>query len=233
MIELQNVTKKYIGKTALHNVSLSFPEGKIIGIIGENGSGKSTLLKLMAGLIQPSQGFVKVGNMQADRRICHVVTYLSELDDYYPFYTVKQTIEFFATQFEDFQLSKAFEIMKFMKLDPNQKVKHLSKGNRGRLKIVLSLARDVPYILMDEPFSGLDPMVRESVVKGLISFINLEKQTVIITTHEVDEVEPLLDTVVVLRDGNVVNITDVEHLHEEKHIGIVDYLKSLHEPKSS
>ena len=129
--------------------------GKIIGLVGANGSGKSTTLKLIAGLIQPTKGVVTVNGEKADRRIAKYVSYLSELDEYYGFFTVEETIDFYASQFVDFNKQKAQEIREFMKLDPKSKVKHLSKGNRGRLKIVLTLAREVPVILMDEPLSGL------------------------------------------------------------------------------
>ncbi|MFP3442233.1 ATP-binding cassette domain-containing protein, partial [Pantoea sp. SIMBA_133] len=79
------------------------------------------------------------------------MAYLSELDAYYSFFSVKETIDFFASQFQDFDVEKANDIVAFMEVDPSQKVKHLSKGNRGRLKIALTLAREVPIILMDEP----------------------------------------------------------------------------------
>ena len=107
-------------------------------------------------------------------------------------------------------------MMDFMGLDPDAKVKNLSKGNRGRVKLVVTLSRNAPYILMDEPLSGLDPIVRDSIIKGLISFVDLAKQTVIITTHEVNEVEPLLDQVVALRDGEIIKFADVEELRPRK-----------------
>ncbi|NDI33198.1 ATP-binding cassette domain-containing protein [Chengkuizengella sediminis] len=229
MITFENVSKSYLTQKALNDVNLKLPNGKIIGIIGENGSGKSTMLKLMAGLIRPSKGSVKVNDIPVNRKISEIVTYLSELDSYYVMYTVKQTIDFFSTQFKDFDLNKAYKIMEFMKLSPEQKVKNLSKGNRGRLRIVLSLARDVPYIILDEPFSGLDPMVRESVVKGLLSYINLERQTVIITTHEIQEVEALLDMIVVIRNGRILDTKNVEQLHEKEQKSVVEWLKKVYE----
>jgi len=225
MIEFHHVTKRFLTQKALDDVTMTLPSGKIIGIVGENGSGKSTTLKLMSGLIRPTKGTVKIHNRLVDRRICRMVSYLSELDAYYPFYTVGETIDFYHSQFSDFDKRKAHEILQFMKLDRNKKVKNLSKGNRGRLKIALTLARDVPVILMDEPLSGLDPMVRDSIVKGLISFIDLEKQTVIITTHEIQEIEPLLDMVVLIKDGRVRSMQDVEELKSNENIGIVDWMK--------
>lgn len=229
MILFQQVTKKYRQKVALHEVDLKLTLGKIIGLVGENGSGKSTMLKLIAGLTYPTRGEVLVNGSKANRRVASTVSYLSELDEYYRFYNVKQMIEFYASQFPDFDLKKAYEILTFMKLDPESKLKELSKGNRGRLKIVLSLARNAPIILMDEPLSGLDPMVRQSIVKGLISFIDLEKQLVLITTHEIREVENILDEVIAIKDGKIIGHHNVEQLREEQNLGIVDWMTTIYE----
>ncbi|MGM7703043.1 ABC transporter ATP-binding protein [Pseudalkalibacillus sp. Hm43] len=229
MIQLNNVTKKYLSKVALQDVNLELEKGKIIGLIGENGSGKSTTMKLIAGLTQPSKGSVTVNGVVATRRIASQVSYLSELDEYYGFYNVGQTIDFFASQFEDFNMEKAEEVRTFMKLDRNAKLKHLSKGNRGRLKIVLTLAREVPVILMDEPLSGLDPMVRDSIVKGLISFIDLEKQLVLITTHEIRELEMVLDEVIAIKDGDIIGHHNVEQLRIDNGLSIVEWMTKVYE----
>ncbi|WP_349408801.1 ABC transporter ATP-binding protein [Pseudalkalibacillus sp. SCS-8] len=229
MIHLNNVTKKYLTKVALRNVNLELEKGKIIGLVGENGSGKSTTLKLIAGLAKPTKGAVTVNGEKVTRRIADRVSYLSELDEYYEFYTVGKTIDFVASQFADFNSDKAEEIREYMKLDRDVKVKHLSKGNRGRLKIVLTLAREVPVILMDEPLSGLDPMARNSIVKGLLSFMDLENQVVLITTHEIREIEMVLDEVIAIKDGDIIGHHNVEQLRIENGMGIVDWMTKAYE----
>ncbi|MFC4617154.1 ABC transporter ATP-binding protein [Camelliibacillus cellulosilyticus] len=229
MITFDHVSKRYIKGTALRDVNLILKPGKIVGLVGANGSGKSTTLKLIAGLIQPTRGKVTVEGMSADRRIASKVSYLSELDEYYGFYTVGETIDFYASQFPDFNREKAESIRAFMKLDANQKTRHLSKGNRGRLKIVLTLARDVPVILMDEPLSGLDPMVRDSIVKGLISFIDLEHQIVLITTHEIREIEAILDDVIAIKDGEIIGHQNVEQLRVNENLSIVEWMTKIYE----
>ncbi|QHA93286.1 ABC transporter ATP-binding protein [Bacillus sp. N1-1] len=232
MITFENVSKRYLTKHALTDVNVTIPEGKIIGLVGSNGSGKSTFMKMIAGLVGPSEGKVMIDQETVSRRTANKVAYLSELDAYYSFFSVKETIDFFSSQFQDFDVEKANDIVDFMEVDSNQKVKHLSKGNRGRLKIALTLAREVPVILMDEPLSGLDPMVRDSIVKGLLSFIDLEKQTVIITTHEVTEIEPLLETVIAIRNGKVLALEDVETIRERDRMRIVDWLKKMYQEEA-
>ncbi|MDV2683359.1 ABC transporter ATP-binding protein [Alkalihalophilus lindianensis] len=228
MITFRDVSKKYLTKTALRNINLELSKGKIIGLVGENGSGKSTTLKLIAGLTQPSKGTITVNEKSVNRRIATDVTYLSELDEYYGFYNVGQTIDYYASQFSDFNMEKAEEIRLFMKLDRHVKLKHLSKGNRGRLKIVLTLAREVPVILMDEPFSGLDPMVRDSIVQGLISFVDLENQIIIITTHEIKEVETILDEVIAIKDGDIIGHHNVEDLRFKENVSIVEWMTKIY-----
>ncbi|MDF2910551.1 MAG: transporter ATP-binding protein [Sporolactobacillus laevolacticus] len=224
MIQLEGVTKRYLTKKALNGISLQIEPGHIVGLIGSNGSGKSTTLKLISGLLQPTKGTVLIDGEMANRRICRKIAYLSELDAYYSFFTVKQTVDFYEQTFSDFNREKAEEMLDFMKLDRTQKVKHLSKGNRGRLKIVVTLAREVPFILMDEPLSGLDPMVRSSIIKGLISFIDLEKQTVILTTHELQEIEPLLDEVILIKNGEILDQKSVEDIRSNENLSLVDWM---------
>lgn len=228
MIQFEGVTKRYLGKVALDDVSMTLMPGKIIGIVGENGSGKSTTLKLAAGLSQPTKGTVTVDGAPVTRRMANKVAYLSELDTYYPFYTVTETIDYTASQFTDFDTKKAREILRFMQIPPGQNVKHLSKGNRGRLKIVLTLARKAPVLLLDEPLSGLDPMVRDAIVKSLISFIDIENQIVVLTTHEISEVEALLDEVIAINDGHILNRINVEDLRENEGVSILEWMKDTY-----
>lgn len=228
LIRMTNVSKKYMNQTALKDISLTVPIGKIIGIVGENGSGKSTLLKLMSGLSLPTSGSVTVNGETANRKTGKVVSYSSELGSFYPIFTIREAIRFQATQFADFNLAKAEEIMKLMRLDPHARIKALSKGNRGRLQIVLTLAREAPYILMDEPLSGLDPMVRESIVKGMISYVDLKSQTLIMTSHEIAELETLIDGFIALRNGSLLRMADVEELHETEALRIADWMKKTY-----
>jgi ABC-2 type transport system ATP-binding protein len=226
IFSFSHVTKKYMGRTALNDVTFDLPKGKIIALVGPNGSGKSTILKLTAGLVHPSQGSVNVNGKTATRRIAGEAAYLSELDVLYPFFTVAETIKFNAGLFNDFDEQKALEILSFMQLEPQQKVRHLSKGNRGRLKILLALSRRAPLILMDEPLSGLDPLVRDSIIKSMISYLDLEEQTVFMSTHEISEVEPLLDMVISLSEGQLLGIEEVDKIREQYGLSLVEWMKS-------
>ena len=224
-VKLSNVSKKYGKEFSLKNVSLTFETGKIYGLLGPNGSGKSTTLKMIAGLVYPNSGKVEVGNEEVSRKISKNVAYLTELDMFYPGFTVANMVDYYATQFTDFDPVKAEELLKEMKLEREKKIKQLSKGTRGRLKLVLALSRNAPVLLLDEPFSGLDPMVRDSIVKSLLSYINFDLQTVIIATHEIDEIEPLLDEAIVIFHGKIIGQKNVEELREEEGLSVLDWFK--------
>lgn len=230
-IKLNDVTKKYGAEKALNSVTLHFEPGKIYGLLGPNGSGKSTTLKLITGLVYPNSGTVSVLQEKVTRRISKRVAYLTELDMFYDSFTTGKMIDFYNSQFPDFDREKAFQLLQEMELSTDKKIKQLSKGNRGRLKLVLTLARDVPVVLLDEPFSGLDPMVRDSIVKSLLTYINFEEQTVIIATHEIDEIEPIMDEVVAIYNGDIIGHENVETLREEQGLSVLEWFKSTMENK--
>lgn len=226
-VELRNVSKKYGNLAALTDVSITFEPGKIYGLIGENGSGKSTTLKLIAGLVKPDSGEVTVMNESVTRRIAKSVSYMTELDFFYPMYTVDEMLHYYESQFDDFNVEKAAKMLEMMKLDRTKRIQALSKGYRGRLRLVLALARDTPVVLLDEPFSGLDQLVREAVVESLLSFIDYEHQIVILTTHEIDEVETLLDEVAIIKNGSIIAKEPVEVIHSTQGKSIIEWMKSI------
>ncbi|MBN6887814.1 ABC-2 type transport system ATP-binding protein [Cytobacillus horneckiae] len=225
MIDFRSVSKKYGRHNGLSNISFSLEQGKIYGLLGPNGSGKSTALKLIAGLVSPTSGQVIVKGKEANRKAAADVIYLTEVDIFYPSFKIKDMIDYYDSQFQDFSVIKARELLDFMNLEEDRKIKNLSKGNRGRLKLVLALSRQASVLLLDEPFSGLDPMVRDSIVKGLLSYIDFEKQTVIIATHEIDEIEPLLDDVIALSDGEFLGMFNVEELREKEGLSIIEWMR--------
>ena len=218
MIELNDVTKKYRGHKALDRLTLTLPKGRVIGLVGENGSGKTTLLKLIAGLVTPDSGTAVFSGNEINRRIASNIAYMPDADLFYPYFTGKQLFDFYESQFVDFNRKKAEEIAAFLKINLHLKIKTLSKGNRGRIKLTVTLGREADYYLLDEPFSGLDPMVRDDISKGLIRFTDPTRQTIFLSTHEVKEVEPLLDEIVVLREGRIIaheTVDDIRATHEK------------------
>lgn len=227
MIELNHISKKYGGQRALNDLTLTLPQGKIIGLVGENGSGKTTLLKLISGLLTPDKGTAIFKGQPITRKVAANIAYMPDADLFYPYFTVKQLFNFYDSQFADFDLTKAKEIAQFLNVSLDAKIKNLSKGNRGRVKIAATLGREADYYLLDEPFSGLDPMVRDDISKGLIRFTDTERQTVLMSTHELKEVEPLLDEIVVLRGGQIIAHAAVDEIRDSYGKDATSWMVSL------
>jgi len=227
MIKLQKVSKNFGNYKVLTEINLSIPRGKIVGLAGENGSGKTTLLKLVAGLLEPSSGSIELDGVRVSRKSAVNISYLPDADLFYPNFTIDQLFRFYQSQFEDFNYSKASMVAKFLNISLTDKLKDLSKGNRGRAKMAVTLGRETSYYLMDEPFSGFDPMVRDDIIKGLIQFTDPETQTIFLSTHEIREVEPLLDEIVVLREGRIIAHEEVENIRDQFGIDATTWMMSL------
>lgn len=228
MLQLSNVSFRYMKKPILQDVSFSFPVGQIIGLVGENGSGKSTLLKVLAGLLRPTNGEVLLNGMPVTRRSADKIAYLPDIDLFFDFYTGEQLFQHYASQFEDFSYDKACIVAEFLQVDKNVKLRQLSKGNRGRMKMAATLGREVPFYLMDEPFSGLDPIVREQLIKGLIQFTDFEHQTILLSTHELYEVEPILDQIILLQNGSIIAHEEVETIRDVSNKDAVQWMKAYY-----
>jgi ABC-2 type transport system ATP-binding protein len=226
-VKLKNVSKRYGATNAINNINFTFEKGKIYGLLGPNGSGKSTALKMMTGLVFPDGGSVTVNDIPVTRKTCEQVAYLTEMDMFYDAFSVGETIDYVSSQFNDFSIEKAQMLLKELKLDSNQKVRSLSKGNRGRLKLVTTLSRNTEVILLDEPFSGLDPMVRDSIVTSLLKYIDFENQIIIIATHEINEIEPILDEAIAIYNGSIIGQKTVEVLREEEGLSVLQWFKQL------
>lgn len=225
MINVKKVCYKHRNRPVLNDVSFQIPIGKVIGIAGENGAGKSTLLRLLAGIKNPDDGTITLDHQPLTHRTCSRFAYLPDTDDFDSYLTGVQLFQFYETQFEDFNFLKALEVADFLDINIEQKIKTLSKGQRGRLKMAATLGRETTYYFMDEPFSGLDPMVRDSLIKGLIRFTDAETQTIVLSTHELYEVEPILDALLLLKNGEVISYHSLETIREEWQQDAVSWMK--------
>lgn len=227
MIEMNNVKKSYGPTKALQGVTLSLETGKVIGIAGENGSGKSTMLKSIVGVSPIDNGSILIDGSPVSRKHADVIAYLPDADMFYSYFTVEQLFAYYSSQFADFNDVKAKEVLEFLEVSLSSKMKNLSKGMRGRAKMAATLGRESRYYLMDEPFSGLDPMVRGDLVKGLIRFTDLERQTLILSTHEIREVETLLDDLVLLKNGKVLAHRQLDDIRDEMGLDMVEWMTTL------
>lgn len=219
--------KKYPKIEALKGVDLALPQGEIWGLLGPNGSGKSTLLKCVVGLVNPDGGKIQVMGQPPSRRTKAQIAFVPEVENLYRWMTIRQAIDFTASFYDDWQEERVEELLSFMRLDPAKKVSSLSKGMRARLKLILALARRAPLILLDEPFSGIDPASRDRIVEGIVRQFKSEEQTMIISTHAVGDTEQLFDGVVFLDEGTINLKGNAEDLRTQYGRSINDLFKEV------
>ena len=229
MIELVGISKKFGSVRALDEVNENFSQGKIFGILGPNGSGKSTLLKLITGLHLPDSGEIMLEGNKPSIESKKNVAYLPEVDYIYPWMSIKEAARFNSCFYEDWDEQKYRELLKFLRLEEEMSIKKISKGMRAKAKLLLTFSRNARFVLLDEPFSGIDIATREKIVETIIRDYTLSsrEQTVLIATHEIQEIEGVLDEAIFIRNGKTVLRGDVEELREKEGQSLTEILREV------
>lgn len=222
LVEIKDLKKFYFRKHALDGITLNIKKGYILGLLGPNGSGKSTLLKIITGLVRPSSGQVLINGSAPSYQTKAQVAYLPEVDHLYAWMSVAEIIDFVAAFYQDWQPERAAQMLEIMKLDSKQKVRTLSKGQRAQLKLLLTLSRKVPLVLLDEPLSGIDPPSRARIISSIVNEYRAGEQTIIISTHQVGETETIFDEVLFLREGQIALQDSAENLRQQHGVSIQD-----------
>ncbi|NLG86014.1 MAG: ABC transporter ATP-binding protein [Firmicutes bacterium] len=224
MIRFEQASKRFGSTLALNNITIALPEGKIIGLFGPNGAGKSTFLKAAAGLVRLSSGEVTVNDKPPRQMRAHLA-YLPEQNTLPPTWTIKRAAEFYRAFFADWDEERYHNQMDFLNLREDMKLAQISRGQLAKAQLLLTLARRARYILLDEPFSGIDIMAREEITKALIRDYSEGQQTIVISTHEIDEIENLVEYVVFIDSGQVAVFGDADELRRQEHKSIVAIMK--------
>ena len=219
VLECKDLTKKYITKTALKGINISVPKGAIVGLLGPNGSGKTTLLKLAAGLLKPSSGEISVCGLKPGAESKLLAAYQPDRVYLNDWMTVNDLVQMMADFYPNFNKDKAFEMLKNLKIEAGDKLKSLSKGTKEKVQLILTMSREVPLYMLDEPIGGVDPAARDYILNTIISNYS-ENATVIISTHLISDIESVLNYVLFLKEGNIIRQGDVDDIREEKGMSI-------------
>ena len=226
IVEIKDLTKKYLNKTALDHLSLNIEKGKVVGVLGPNGSGKTTLIKILTGLLRQTSGEVLIDGQNVGVGTKAVVSYLPDRNFLYKWMKIEDAYQMYKDFYQDFDEEKFIELLAFMKLERGMKIDSLSKGMHEKLNLSLVLARNAKLYILDEPIAGVDPVARDQILDAIINNYN-EKSSMIITTHLVRDMESMLDEVVFLKDGNTILTGNAEDLREEKGMQIDDIYKEV------
>lgn len=222
MIKLSSVNKKYGRRHVLKDINLEIKPGEITGLVGVNGTGKSTLLNCIAYLI-PYQGQITMDDHpigQANPRITHVPDHLN----FPPGMTVRACKDFMHNLYPNWDTNRAQDIQDFFKLNDHDRIKELSKGNQAKLNLLLGLGLRVDYLLLDEPFAGIDVFSREEILELFCTFID-SNCGVLITTHELYDVEHFIDRAVLMTDGQITKSVYLEEMRESESLSLVDWIR--------
>lgn len=215
IMECSQIKKSYGEVQALKDVTMQIQSGRIIGLLGPNGSGKTTLIKLANGLLTPDSGELKICGNKVGVETKKVVSYLPDCVAIPDWMKISQLLKFYGDFYEDFNQEKADLMLEHLGLDKSRKFKTLSKGNKEKVQLVLTMSREARLYLLDEPLGGVDPATRDYILNTIITNFN-ENSSVVISTHLIYDVEKILDEVFFIKNGRIVLNDLVDNIRSEK-----------------
>jgi len=228
MIEVKDVKKNYGRKKVLKGVSFTAKKGEITCLIGINGVGKTTIMNAIMNLTPIQGGDILIDQEKLTKKSYEKITFIPDAMTMLPQMRIREAIQFMKDFYKSWNEERAQELLSFFKLKEEEKISSLSKGNTAKVNLLLGLALDVDYLLMDEPFSGIDIFSREQIADVFTSHL-VEDRGVLITTHEIGDIEHLVDQVVLLDDGVVLKTFSAEEVREEEGKSVVDVMREVYQ----
>lgn len=219
MIHVQDLTKTYGKKVVVKHVNLQINKGSIYGLLGSNGAGKTTLLKVIAGIMKQKEGTVLIENevvfehaKQKERLI-----FIPDQPYFFSHYTVKQMAEFYRDFYPNWNEERFNQLQRVFKLDVKSKIHQFSKGMQRQVSFWLALSAMPDYLILDEPFDGLDAVVRKKIKNLIINDVAEREMTVIVSSHNLREVEDICDHIGILHNGQFILEKDLDDLKSDVH----------------
>lgn len=212
LITAKNVVKKFDKFTALNHFNMNVPEGSIYGLVGPNGSGKTTTIKHLIGMYKQDEGEILVNDEKVydNEKVKSKIAYIS--DDLYFFhgYSIKDMAKFYSKIYKDFSFEKFNDLQKVFNIDIKRKVNKLSKGMKKQVAFWLTISCNPEIMILDEPIDGLDPIMKENVWKILLEEVKKRKMTVIISSHNLKELENVCTNIGIMKNGEMVLEKELE-----------------------
>jgi len=206
VIEIANLSRRFGSKLALNDVSLRVPRGKVFGLVGENGAGKTTLIKHLLGTLKAESGSVRLFGLDPvddPPGVLSRIGYLSENRDLPAWMRVDELIRYTQAFYPKWDAHYAEELRRQFGLEPQARLKQLSRGELARAGLLVAVAYRPELLLLDEPSSGLDPVVRRDILETIIRTVADEGRTVFFSSHLLEEVERVSDEVAMLHEGKL------------------------------
>ncbi|MDR1927245.1 MAG: ABC transporter ATP-binding protein [Oscillospiraceae bacterium] len=214
IISIKNLTKSYGAQVVLENISLSLPAGRIIGLMGPNGSGKTSLMKILAGMINDYSGEVRIDGQPIGAYTKGILAYLPDKSFLPSWMKARQTIDYFADFYENFDSAKAREMLASFQLDPEQRVKAMSKGMQEKLLLLLVMCRSAKLYVLDEPLGGVDPSARQFIMDTILNH-RPQGSAILLSTHMIYDMERVFDEALMIGRRQVLLHDTIAHLEHE------------------
>lgn len=232
-IEIRNLSRRFGANDALSDVNLTIPRGLVFGLVGTNGAGKTTLIRHVMGLLRPQRGAVSVFGLDPvsnPTAVLSRVGYLSEVTELPEWMRVEEIIRFTRAFYPTWDESYCRSLQEMFELDPRKRIQELSKGQRARVGLVLALSYRAELLILDEPSSGLDPLVRRDILRAVIETIVQEGRTVLFSSHLLDEVERVADQVAIIQNGCIIKNDALESLKSSYHRIVLHFDEAVPTP---
>lgn len=216
MIEIKNITHTYDKETVLENLCSEINEGSIYGLLGSNGAGKSTLLNVIDGIFKPLSGEVLINGAPTyeNPELKDKIAYVSDDPFFFNSYTMDEMAKYLNQVYKSFTMEKYNEIKAYFPLESNKKMTAFSKGMKRQAAIIFALSQSPKLMLCDECFDGLDPVIKQLVKRIIISEVEKNNMTVIISSHNLREIENLCDVIGILHNKKIILERSIEDIKE-------------------
>ncbi|MCL2753541.1 MAG: ABC transporter ATP-binding protein [Defluviitaleaceae bacterium] len=215
ILKINNLNKNYGKFQAVKNLSFDVPKGQIVGLLGPNGSGKTTIIKTIMGLMSDYKGEVSIVGEQPGYVANKYISYLPDTGHIPRWLTVTQAIQLFVDFYEDFDAGRAKDMLMRMQIPLDKKLKALSRGMQEKVNLSLVMSRRAKLYVLDEPIGAVDPASREFIIETILKNFD-ENGSILISTHIIADIEPVLDRAIFLRHGELVLNDEVEKIRQEK-----------------
>lgn len=226
MLEVKALNQRYGKKQVLNNVSFTIEAGEITGLIGVNGTGKTTLMKCIMNLTPKQSGEILLDGKPVTQKEMERLIFVPDEISVLKNMTVGESLDYMATYYQRYNPERASDLLTFFNLDPDAPIHTFSKGNIAKINLLMSLAIDSDYLLLDEPFSGIDIFTREEM-RNVFSSDLLQGKGVLISTHDIEEIDTFLDHVLIMEEGEIVRDFYAEEARLEG-LSVIDVLREVH-----